>query len=424
MNNLAPRDRPATTTCTTAGSFLSAAAALYKITGETGYYDDSVLAADHVVSRQPILHHNARGENAWADQFVRALAGFCRDNHLQDRYQPWFAANADAAWKARRADKNVTWNDWRTPTALDDCTSFECLSMAVLYQVMGQPARRPRRSPNHQCRRLRAVNLPMIPTTSLIRARRLGRIAGAAGLFLWPLSVLAQQSPVNWPIPTLAPGTNPAAFPAPRNDWMAHFQRSLDRARQGHVDLVFDGDSITDFWLGTGKEVWTKNCGKLNAVDFGISGDRTENVLWRVDKGQLDGLKPKLVVLMIGTNNTGECSDVQIAEGVTAVLRAYQKACPASVVPAAWPPALGRTIPTIRPGSRSNGSMQSSPNWATATRSSTWILATSFSSPDGTADPRPSCPTSCIPAPRGTRSGRTPSVPRVDKVFQTGPPAP
>ena len=146
------------------------------------------------------------------------------------------------------------------------------------------------------------------------------------------MSVLAQQSPVNWPIPTLAPGTNPSAFPAPRNDWMAHFQRSLDRAKQGHVDLVFDGDSITDFWLGTGKEVWTKNYGKLNAVDFGGSGDRAENVLWRVDKGQLDGLKPKLVVLLIGTNNTGECSDVQIAEGVTAVLRAYQKACPASVI--------------------------------------------------------------------------------------------
>ena len=85
------------------------------------------------------------------------------------------------------------------------------------------------------------------------------------------MSVLAQQSPVNWPIPTLAPGTNPSAFPAPRNDWMAHFQRSLDRAKQGHVDLVFDGDSITDFWLGTGKEVWTKNYGKLNAVDFGAA---------------------------------------------------------------------------------------------------------------------------------------------------------
>ena len=118
------------------GSFLSAANALHKITGESGYYDDALLAANHVVNVQPILHHRARGENAWGDQFVRALAAFCRDNDLWDRYRPWFTANADAAWKARRPDKNVTWNDWRTPTALDDCTSFECLSMAVLYQVM------------------------------------------------------------------------------------------------------------------------------------------------------------------------------------------------------------------------------------------------------------------------------------------------
>ena len=118
------------------GSFLSAANALHTITGERGYYDDAMLAADHVVNRQPILHHNARLENAWGDQFVRGLAAFCRDNNLWSRYRPWFTANADAAWNARRPDKNVTWNDWRAPTATDDCTSFECLSMAVLFQVM------------------------------------------------------------------------------------------------------------------------------------------------------------------------------------------------------------------------------------------------------------------------------------------------
>ena len=172
----------------------------------------------------------------------------------------------------------------------------------------------------------------MIPPHPLLSARRFGPIAIAACLALWPIALPAQQPPVNWPIPTLPPGGNPATFPVPKNDWMSHFQRSLDRTKQGHVDLVFDGDSITDFWQGTGKEVWAKNYGKLNAVDFGISGDRTENLLWRVDAGQLNGLHPKLIVLMIGTNDTGECSDVQIADGVTAVLRAYQKACPTSVI--------------------------------------------------------------------------------------------
>ena len=90
---------------------------------------------------------------------------------------------------------------------------------------------------------------------------------------------------VNWPVLTPAPGTNPAVFPAPKNDWMAHFQRSLDRTKKGNVDLLFDGDSITDSWSGTGKDVWAKNYGRLNAANYGISGDRTENLLWRLDKG-------------------------------------------------------------------------------------------------------------------------------------------
>ena len=173
----------------------------------------------------------------------------------------------------------------------------------------------------------------MISPFCLLPARRFASITGAACLFLWLAVASAQQpSPVNWPLPTVPSGSNPATFPMPKNDWMAHVQRNLDRTKQGRVDLVFDGDSITDFWLGTGKEVWTKNYGKLNAVDYGISGDRTENLLWRLDAGQVNGLHPKLIVLMIGTNDTGDCSDVQIADGVTAVLRAYQKACPTSVI--------------------------------------------------------------------------------------------
>ena len=94
----------------------------------------------------------------------------------------------------------------------------------------------------------------------------------------------AQQQPMaNEPAATPPPGTNPAIFPsphgAPGSDWMGHFQRSADRTKRGNVDLIFDGDSITDFWLGTGKDVWAKNYGRLNAVDYGISGDRTENML-------------------------------------------------------------------------------------------------------------------------------------------------
>ena len=156
--------------------------------------------------------------------------------------------------------------------------------------------------------------------------------AGAACLLLPLSAALAQQPAVNWPLPAVPAGANPAAFPMPKNDWMTHFQRSVDRTKRGNVDLVFDGDSITDFWMSTGKGVWTKYYGKLNAVDYGISGDRTENLLWRLDHGQVAGMHPKLVVLMIGTNNTGDCSDVQIAEGIAAVVRGYRQSCPDTVI--------------------------------------------------------------------------------------------
>ena len=122
------------------GSFLNAANALYQVTHEPGYYQDALLAANHVVTKHAVLHHDGRLETAWEDQFTRALARFCRDNNLWGRYRSWFQANAEAAWKARRTDHNITWNDWTKTTATDDCTSLECISMAVLFQVMPDPA--------------------------------------------------------------------------------------------------------------------------------------------------------------------------------------------------------------------------------------------------------------------------------------------
>ena len=121
------------------GSFPGAANALHQATHEDGYDQDALLAANHVVSKQPILHHNARLENAWADQCVRAMARFCLDNNPWGRYRSWFEASAEAAWKARCPDRNITWNDWKTATETDDCTSSECVSMAVLFQVMPGP---------------------------------------------------------------------------------------------------------------------------------------------------------------------------------------------------------------------------------------------------------------------------------------------
>ena len=75
------------------------------------------------------------------------------------------------------------------------------------------------------------------------------------------------------------------------------------RAKQGNVDLIFIGDSITQGWEGAGKDVWQEYA-KRNAVNLGIGGDQTGHVLWRLDHGNIDGISPKLAVVMIGSNNS------------------------------------------------------------------------------------------------------------------------
>ncbi len=76
-------------------------------------------------------------------------------------------------------------------------------------------------------------------------------------------------------------------------------------SKLGEAQLVFLGDSITAGWSGKGKAAWERVWAPMKAVNFGIGGDRTEHILWRLQNGNYDGLKPKLTVLMIGTNNTG-----------------------------------------------------------------------------------------------------------------------
>lgn len=107
-------------------------------------------------------------------------------------------------------------------------------------------------------------------------------------------------------------------------------------SRKGEAALVFLGDSITEGWGGPGKAIWNSTWAPLKAANFGISGDRTENVLWRLDHGNGDGLKPKLVVLMIGTNNTGhrkaEEPAAETAAGVKAIIDRLHRKFPDSKV--------------------------------------------------------------------------------------------
>ena len=145
---------------------------------------------------------------------------------------------------------------------------------------------------------------------------------------------LMAESPVNF-----------ATKPVSREGEKAKYERHLqfnEIARKGGVELVFLGDSITQGWEGGGKKVWQEFYGQRKAANFGIGGDRTEHVLWRIDHGNFDGLSPKLIVLMIGTNNTGHvgrnfpeiggsvyrCTPEQTAEGIQLIVTELQHKMP------------------------------------------------------------------------------------------------
>ncbi len=98
---------------------------------------------------------------------------------------------------------------------------------------------------------------------------------------------------------------------------------------KGEGDVIFIGDSITHGWEGAGKKAWTENFAAYKPVNLGIGGDQTGHVLWRLTEGkEIEPLKPKLAVIMIGTNNTGGHTPEQIAGGIKAIVAELQKQKP------------------------------------------------------------------------------------------------
>jgi lysophospholipase L1-like esterase len=145
-------------------------------------------------------------------------------------------------------------------------------------------------------------------------------------------------------LPLAARAQNTAVVPAPQRGqaWLNRHESFLAEARRGGIDLLFLGDSITDFWRdpARGLPVWTKYFAPLRAANFGISADRTQHLLWRLEQGEVDGLSPKVVVLLIGTNNTGWESDLktprnstaETIQGVTRVVHTLLTKLPATKV--------------------------------------------------------------------------------------------
>jgi beta-glucosidase len=123
---------------------------------------------------------------------------------------------------------------------------------------------------------------------------------------------------------------NTAVIPVARanTSWIQRHELMNRQAKQGHIDLIYVGDSIVEHFNRQGKEVWEHYYAGRNALNLGISGDRTEHVLWRLDHGNIDGLTPKLAIVMIGQNNGGHNTAEEIAEGVTAIIQKLRTKLP------------------------------------------------------------------------------------------------
>jgi lysophospholipase L1-like esterase len=132
-----------------------------------------------------------------------------------------------------------------------------------------------------------------------------------AGMTTQPSTVVAVTQDRSWP----------------SYDWRQRHQLTSAAAKRQQPRILFIGDSITHFFGGeqfdkyplSGKEIWDEFYGPRQPSNLGFGWDKTENVLWRLQHGAVDGISPKLVVMMIGTNNVGDCSAADIATGITAI---------------------------------------------------------------------------------------------------------
>ena len=144
--------------------------------------------------------------------------------------------------------------------------------------------------------------------------------------------------PTPWELPADEP-----VFRTDANSLVAHSQL-LAKAKQSGIDVYFEGDSITRRWRALDYPDllanWKQNFFGWNAADFGWGGDRTQNILWRLENGELDGVNPKVVVLLAGTNNLGDLSAPGGAEaraddvtrGLQAIVHLIQEKAPTATI--------------------------------------------------------------------------------------------
>jgi lysophospholipase L1-like esterase len=134
-------------------------------------------------------------------------------------------------------------------------------------------------------------------------------------------------------IPSVALAATPAVQGVPRldeNAVSAHRQL-IEKAHKGRIDLYFLGDSITRRWGATDYPEflanWNQNFHGWNAAVFGVGGDTTQNMLWRLEHGELDGVNPKVIVVLAGTNDVGRTPRPDVVEEVPKRIKAIIEVC-------------------------------------------------------------------------------------------------
>lgn len=135
---------------------------------------------------------------------------------------------------------------------------------------------------------------------------------------------------------------NPAADPQQLVDvqgdgrWMSQHNRFVFETKEREPEVLFIGDSLIQQLART--ELWKKMFEPLHCMNFGIGGDQTQNVLWRIQNGELDSIEPKVIVLLIGTNNHGHSAE-QVAGGILEIVATIQQKQPkAQIIVMGIPP--------------------------------------------------------------------------------------
>ena len=149
-------------------------------------------------------------------------------------------------------------------------------------------------------------------------------------LATWSVALAAEDVPQ---IPALKAEIQTAEWA--QSWWMPrHKEKLAARKSRQQIDLIMIGDSITHGWEGGGRKVWGQYYAQRHALNLGFSGDRTEHVIWRLQHGEVDGISPKLAVLMIGTNNAGHRQDKpdDTAAGVKAIINELRDRLPQTKV--------------------------------------------------------------------------------------------